>query len=41
MLGRPIQAVVVDTSAQPKNNPRMEQLLNFGRNHSDIVNIKK
>ena len=40
MMGRPIQAVVVDTSAQPKNNPRMEQLLNFGKAHSDVVRIK-
>ncbi len=40
MLGRPIQAVAVDTSAQPKNNPRMEQLLNFGKAHSDVVRIK-
>ena len=41
MLGRPIQAVVVDLSAQPAGNPRMEQLMNFGKAHSDIVRIKK
>ena len=40
MLGHPVQAVAVDTSAQPKNNPRMEQLLNFGKAHSDVVRIK-
>ena len=40
MLGRPVQAVVVDLSAKPKNNPRMEQLMNFGKAHSDIVKIK-
>ena len=40
MLGRPIQAVAVDLSAKPKNNPRMEQLMNFGKAHSDIVKIK-
>ena len=41
MLGRPVRAVVVDMSAKPANNPRLEQLLNFGRAHSDIVTIKK
>ena len=41
MLGRPIQAMAVDMSAQPQGNPRMEQLMNFGRAHSDIVRIKK
>ena len=39
-LGRPIRAVVVDLSAKPAGNPRMEQLLNFGKAHSDIVKIK-
>ena len=41
MLGRPIRAVVVDLNARPAGNPRMEQLMNFGRAHSDIVKIKK
>ena len=41
MLGRPIQAVPVDLSAKPGGNTRMEQLLNFGKEHSDIVRIKK
>lgn len=40
MLGRPIQAVVIDLSAKPGLNPRMEQLMNFGRTHGDIVKIK-
>jgi len=40
MLGRPIRAVVVDINARPAGNPRMEQLMNFGRAHSDIVKIK-
>ena len=39
-LGRPIRAVVVDLTAKPRNNPRMEQLLAFGREHSDVVKIK-
>ena len=39
-LGRPIRAVVVDLSAKSAGNPRMEQLLSFGKAHSDIVKIK-
>ena len=39
-LGRPVRATVVDLSAKPAGNPKMEQLLNFGRAHSDIVKIK-
>ena len=41
MLGRSIQVTVVDMSAKPANNPRMEQLMNFGRAHSDIIKIKE
>ena len=41
MLGKPIRISVVDMSAKPAGNPRMEQLVNFGRAHSDIVNIKE
>ena len=40
MLGRPIRAQVVDMNNRPQTNGRMEQLMNFGRQHSDIVNIK-
>ncbi len=40
-LGRKIRVNVVDTSAQPKNSPKMEQLMNFGRAHSDIIKIKE
>ena len=41
MLGRPIRVAVVDLSAKPAGNPRMEQLMNFGRNHSDVIKIKQ
>ena len=41
MLGRPISVSVVDLSAKPAANPRMEQLLNFGKAHSDIIKIKE
>ena len=40
MLGRPVKALAVDQNAKPAGNPRMEQLMNFGRAHSDIVKIK-
>jgi len=41
MLSRPVRAVVVDMNAKPAGNPRMEQLMNFGRAHADIVKIRK
>ena len=41
ILGYPVQAVAVDGSASTKSNPRLEQLMNFGRQHSDIVTIKE
>ena len=40
-LGRPVTAKAVDQSARPENNEKMEQLLNFGRAHSDIIKIKE
>ena len=40
MLGRQIRVVVLDINARPSGNPRMEQLMNFGKAHSDIVKIK-
>ena len=41
MLSHPVKAVTVDMSEKPAANPRMEQLMNFGRAHSDIVTIKR
>ncbi|MGM9590433.1 MAG: DNA polymerase III subunit gamma/tau [Faecousia sp.] len=40
MLGQPVRSFVVDLSAKPAGNPRMEQLMQFGQQHSDIVKIK-
>ena len=40
-LGRPVKVVTVDLTARPAGNSRMENLLNFGRAHSDIVNMKE
>ena len=39
-LRRPITAVTVDMTAKPAGNPRMEQLLTFGKAHSDVIRIK-
>ena len=41
LLGKPVSVSVVDMTAKPAANPQMEQLLNFGRAHSDIVKIKE
>ena len=41
MLGRPVRTTVVDITSKPQGNPRMEQLMNFGRQHSDIVKFKE
>ena len=40
MLGHPTRVTVVDMTAKPAGNPRMEQLMQFGRDHSDIIKIK-
>ena len=41
LLGYPVQLKVVDISAKPSGNPKMEQLIKFSRAHSDIVTIKE
>ncbi len=41
LLGRPVRATVVDLSAKPAANPKMGQLLDFGKAHSDIIKIKE
>ena len=40
MLGRRIRADVVDLSARPANSARMEQLMDFGRAHSDVIKVR-
>ena len=40
-LGRPMRVKVMDKNAKPENSAKMEQLLNFGRAHSDIIKIKE
>ena len=41
ILGNPVSVTAVDKNAKPEASPRMEQLMRFGREHSDIVNIKE
>lgn len=41
ILGRPVSAVAQDKSAGPDRSAGMERLMDFGRAHSDIVNIKE
>jgi len=40
ILGKPVQVVIVDRTAQPEKSRQMEQLIAFGKAHNDIVNIK-
>ncbi len=39
-LGRPITVKVVDKSEKPVGNKKLEQLISFGKAHSDIIKIK-
>jgi hypothetical protein len=40
-LGRQVRVVISDNSGIDDKNSQMEQLLNFGRSHSDIIKINK
>ena len=40
-LGRNIRVTAVDKTAKPERDPNLEQLLSFGRAHSDIIKIKE
>jgi len=40
ILNKPVSASVEDGSAAPRTSARMEQLMRFGQQHRDIVNIK-
>jgi hypothetical protein len=39
-LGHPVRVEAVDISVQPTKNPKIEQLMSFGRAHSDVIKIK-
>ena len=41
ILNRSVSASAEDASATGRNDPHMEQLMDFGRKHSDIVKIKE
>ena len=41
LLGRNTPVTVVDLSQKNANSPKMEQLMRFGKAHSDLVNIKE
>ena len=41
ILGRQVMTVAVDQTAKPEINDRLERLIDFGKAHSDIVNIKE
>ena len=41
ILGRNVCVKAIDTTATPQNSEKMNALLNFGREHSDIIKIKE
>ncbi|MBE6916844.1 MAG: DNA polymerase III subunit gamma/tau [Ruminococcaceae bacterium] len=41
LMGRAVSVSVVDGSASPRSSAKIDQLMNFGREHSDIVTIKQ
>ena len=41
MLGRPIQVRVSDRSNKPQKTAQMDQLLKFGKAHSNVIKIKE
>ncbi|MBO5323132.1 MAG: DNA polymerase III subunit gamma/tau [Oscillospiraceae bacterium] len=41
ILGRTVMVKAVDEAEKPSANAQMERLMRFGREHSDIVNIKE
>ena len=40
-LGHPIRVTAMDNTAKPEDHGKMEQLMDFGRAHSDIIKIKE
>lgn len=41
LLGHPVRVTTVDLSAKPAGNTRLDSLIQFGKQHSDIVNMKE
>ena len=40
-LGRTVSVKVIDSSAIPQRSKKMDQLLSFGRAHSEVIKIKE
>ena len=40
-LGRTVSVKVIDSSAAPQRSEKMDQLLSFGRAHSDVIKIRE
>ena len=40
-LGHPVKVITVDMSAKPDGNKRLDNLLQFGRQHSDIITMNE
>ncbi len=41
LLSRPVTAVALDAMAKPEGQGKMQQLLDFGRAHSDVIKIRE
>jgi DNA polymerase-3 subunit gamma/tau len=41
MVGKPLRIVITDQTYTPQNTNYMDQLLDFGRAHSGVINIKE
>ena len=41
LLGRPVQVSCIDRTQAPSRSGKMDQLLKFGRAHSDVIKIKE
>ena len=41
VLGKPITVVAVDQSAAKENSDQIRRLLQFGRDHADVIHIKE
>lgn len=41
LLGHPVRVVIVDLSVKPAGNARLDSLIQFGKQHSDIIKMKE
>ena len=40
ILSRPVRVEIIDMTAKPAGNPKLEQLMQFGQAHRDIVKFR-